>query len=960
MCGILALWSNAGQKSVKRSTVESACHTMIHRGPDDWGIEGFLHGRLWLAHRRLSILDLSPAGHQPMVSKDGRYWISYNGEIYNYREIRERLIGLGHCFVSDCDTEVLLAAYQAWGVECLQQLNGMWAFVIFDKKREELICCRDRFGIKPLYYYHGPHGFAAASEIRAILALGWVSPSVDRGAMAQFLLTGLVDGAETTCFENIYRVPAAHFLRFRRGQLSRTRYWRLPPCEQGRSVLDRATIDEFRDLFESSVRCHLVSHVPVGTCLSGGLDSSSVTAVASRQMTGQLQVFSSYFEDAECDERRYATVLARACQARDNYICPELGDLPSLLPRILWHLEEPCKALGVYPQWHVMKLASEHVTVVLDGQGGDETLAGYDFYFPIRAVDLLRQGRLLTYWQEKASTNKFPSLSNSLREMLFSWRHRVLSFPDWLSPSLRDVPMSSFEPSRQYALNAVDDKLARDLECDMLPAFLRYDDKMSMAFSVEARVPFLDYRLVEFLFSRASEIKCGGGWSKHILRRAMAGIVPDRVCWRRDKKGFPTPFRRWFRKELYPWVKALLESRLLRETELLNLAAARNLLKQHEEGFVNAENRIWRWVIAALWLEELDKLTDRSYAQPAVGRANAKTHAMHVSLEYQPTRASNPSTSLIVICRNQLDHIKRLIPRLAEQRKEVPDLEIIVSDDGSEDGTKQFLEAIASRGEIIYDWHHRLGRGLNRNRGAGLASGNVLIFIDGDVEPMRGFCQSHVDAHVKRPGPLYFSHLQLAPALGKGPVGKYRKGWQERRMKEIFRSENFGLAGLGSGVFSIGQKEFESLGGFRQQGQSYGSEDADFFARAKRSGLVFRSCSAFAYHWERVDFRTLCKKKFLDGHTRELYGFKTDQPEPVLTGDPHPAITLRRVLGTAWLRFRSSSLWRIIPNLVPVLCYLLPPGRSDEWIGFVLFQFKQEGIKYAKQGRSLPELYVDL
>jgi asparagine synthase (glutamine-hydrolysing) len=633
MCGIVGVWQNKNRSPLPSPILERMRDVMVHRGPDDKGGMSFLEGRLWLGHRRLSILDLSTAGKQPLSYADGRYWIIFNGEIYNYQSIRRELAGKGYEFCSRTDTEVILAAFDYWGHSCLEKFNGMWAFAIFDQYEKSLFLARDRFGIKPLYYYHQSGAFIFASEIRAILASELVGCSINPDAVAEYLLTGLVDGLPQTFFQDVMRFPAGHYAYFKDGQLDLEQYWSLPysaSVKTSQSI--REQVQEFRELFFDAVRLRLISDVPVGTCLSGGLDSSSIFSVASLQRSEPLKTFSSFFtETEEFDERRFFSIVAEKYKAEPYIVQPDGNQLMSLLPRIIWHLEEPSKAMGVFPQWHVMALAGNEVTVLLDGQGGDEILAGYDPYLDIRFQELARRFAWYMTWQEyRHSTDKikFRTISKhwlrhhapGLAEMMLSQRSSTPSvYESYLGLAISDHETFQCGASG-HQIDLLNDRLAKDVECNMLPALLKYEDKLGMAFSLEARVPLLDYRLVEQAFTLPSDMKYTKGWGKYILRLAMEGVLPEEIQWRRDKKGFPTPTRLWFAGEFYQDMQNLLLEGKAVKDGWLSREGVEQVLLQHRAGIRDFSWELWRLVSFEIWLSLINDLTNRSYAQPLIRR----------------------------------------------------------------------------------------------------------------------------------------------------------------------------------------------------------------------------------------------------------------------------------------------------------------------------------------------------
>jgi len=521
MCGIITVFDKK-QKIIK-SEVEKLRDLMVHRGPDDAGI--FIKDSLALAHRRLSILDLSPAGHQPM-SLNGSYLV-FNGEIYNYIELAEE----NNISLEDnhSDTFVLLSMLNKQSVDILNRLNGMWAFVYYNSKKEELLISRDRFGKKPLYYYEDSNVFIVSSEIKPILYSKYYKKEINKEAVDEYLKSGLVDGLEETFFKGIKRFPASHFaiydLKEKKFKTIK-RYYSIEESIYEVSNNEEENIQKFKELFFDAVKIRLRSDVEVGTCLSGGLDSSSIYCVASKISNKPLQSFSSRFKEKGYDEGYFIDQVIKKCPGKNHFVFPEYDNFESKLRKIIYYLEEPSKAMGVYPQWHVMELASKHIKVLLDGQGGDEILAGYDPYYVSFLADI---------------KNPIKFFSEVL-EIIDKKGIRILKY------LAKGVLGRYVKGKKEFQNSYLATTLLYDVYRNMLPALIKYEDKIGMAFSIEARMPFLDYRLVNFVFSLENRYKIEKGWNKSVLRKAMQGILPDEIAYRKDKKGFPTPFNKILEK----------------------------------------------------------------------------------------------------------------------------------------------------------------------------------------------------------------------------------------------------------------------------------------------------------------------------------------------------------------------------------------------------------------------------
>jgi asparagine synthase (glutamine-hydrolysing) len=612
MCGIAALYSprdrlNAGLLRALQSVVR-------HRGPDDEGIACFhgsdfrptAHGgpdtpadayasplpyaptrgdatdgaRLALAHRRLSVLDLSAAGHQPMCDASRDIWITYNGEIYNFIELRDELKALGHTFATQSDTEVILAAYRAWGRGCLSRFNGMFAFVMFDRARNRLFAARDRFGVKPLYYWVSPEGIVAlASEIKQFTVLpGW-RPKVNGQRAYDFLNWGLLDHTDETHFDGVFQLRGGEWLELELSDRSQLpgpgarlpvqRWYSLEPRPFSGTFEDAG--HEFRRLLTDSVRLRLRADVPVGSCLSGGLDSSSIVCVMNellREQDAQAQqkTFSACAAVKRFDERDFIDEVVRHTGTDAHYVYPGLDELFPVLDRITWHQDEPFGSTSIYAQWSVFALAAENrVKVMLDGQGADEQLAGYHNYFAPHFGGMLRGLSWMTLCREMLQTRRlhgYPlswgikqALNNVLPEPVRQPLRHLAGKPGGMAPSWLDmdrlgaVPRDPFLEAGSARAESVRAMSLSQLAATSLPMLLHWEDRDSMAHSIEARVPFLDYRLVEFVLGLPDEFKIAEGMTKRVLREGMRGILPERVRGRVDKLGFVTPEEVWVREQ---------------------------------------------------------------------------------------------------------------------------------------------------------------------------------------------------------------------------------------------------------------------------------------------------------------------------------------------------------------------------------------------------------------------------
>jgi asparagine synthase (glutamine-hydrolysing) len=618
MCGIAGILGTAADE-------RAPLLSLAHRGPDDSGwtthpahhATGAFHSVL--LHRRLSILDLSHAGHQPMATADGHFTITYNGEIYNYRELRDELASLGVEFHTASDTEVLLQAYIRWGAGCLNKLIGMFAFAIHDARRRTLFLARDCFGIKPLYYWTDGQKFAFASEIKALLNWLPIKRSVETGRLYEYLRYGTSDHGERTMWRDIKQVPAAHHLEVpldKPGTATLTRYWDLAAGETLDISFDEA-VARVRELFLQNIRLHLRSDVPVGAALSGGIDSSAIVA-AMRVVEPKTEIHAfSYIADGPVlNEERWVDLVVGHSGAQVHKVHASSDELVADLEHLIYTQDEPFGSTSIYAQYRVFRLAAEHgIKVMLDGQGADELLAGYHAFVPARLASLVRCGRLFEAHQFASNAARSPGMRGRARLWLEASRRlapRTLTrlaerwrTPTWLNTrwfAERGVDVAGFGAAA--AGLAMD--LRQSVATSSLPMLLRYEDRNSMAASIESRVPFLTPAFADFVLRLPEEyILANDGTSKCVFRAAMRGIVPDAILDRRDKIGFATPEKRWL-ESLRPWVDRALASERARAIPALNLAAVQREWDAVREGRARFDFRVWRWVNLIKWAERFD------------------------------------------------------------------------------------------------------------------------------------------------------------------------------------------------------------------------------------------------------------------------------------------------------------------------------------------------------------------
>ena len=573
-----------------------------------------------LLHRRLSILDTTVGGWQPMETPDGRYHIVFNGEIYNYIEIREELERLGHCFRSQSDTEVLLAAYAEWGTEALRRFVGMFAFALLDVHRRSVLLARDFFGIKPLFYWSQDGCICFGSEIKALLAFGLARPQANAERLLYYLRYGITDFGSQTMLASVQQVPAAHYLEIPidGGMFGEPQcYW---AAESG-SDLD-ISFDEaaqhVRELFLRSVELHLRSDVPLGVALSGGIDSSSIAA-AIRHLDGNTEIhaFSFISEDEPTSEERWVDIAGRASGAHVHKVRATADELVADLDSIMYFHDEPFGSTSIYAQYRVFGAAhAAGIKVMLDGQGADEILAGYRPYLGARLASLVRQGhwstaaQALLRFSHQHGFSMHQSLAHcadyllppSMQELPRRLAGRD-ALPAWLNrPWFEERGLGFISMTYTNAQDVLKHSLKRSVR-ETLPCLLRYEDRNSMAFSVESRVPFLTPDLVNFLGRLPEEyLIAEDGTSKAVFRKAMRGIVPDSILDRRDKVGFTTPEHRWL-SAMNGWVTTILASETARSIPFLNIDQALRKWKSVRDGRYPFSFQTWRCLNIIRWAE---------------------------------------------------------------------------------------------------------------------------------------------------------------------------------------------------------------------------------------------------------------------------------------------------------------------------------------------------------------------
>jgi asparagine synthase (glutamine-hydrolysing) len=626
MCGITGIMQFGGEARVQPETLRQMCAAMVHRGPDDVGI--YTDGAVGIGMRRLSIVDLA-TGHQPLSNEDGTVWIVFNGEIYNHASLREQLQARGHQYRTNSDTETIIHLYEEYGPECVQHLRGMFAFAIWDARRQRLFIARDRLGIKPLYYQLTSQQIVWGSEIKVVLACPGIGAQFERTVLPEYLAFGYVSGPQTF-YRGIHKLMPGHWMEVGpSGQVKIERYWDLPVTQNEPSKPESYYIQTFREMLEQAVTTHLMSDVPLGVFLSGGVDSSAVAALMTKIRRAPVETFSvGYAEDAY-SELPYARVVAQHLNSLHHEVLVSHQDFFDALPHLIWHEDEPIVWPSSVPLYFVAQLAHERVKVVLTGEGADETLAGYTRYaFTLKnaawdriyrhtvpgAIRSGIRGSIAdSTWisatvRRKLSHTFLARNGNSWASFYFDNFFSAFSESD-------QAGLLSNEVLREYAAGGAyksvleywdlssGEMLHRLLYTDIktyLVELLMKQDNMSMAASIESRVPFLDHPLVEFATNIPQNLQLGGFAGKRILKKAVEDLLPHSILYR-PKLGFPTPWSRWLAgPQLDVIRKLLLEPRSM-ERELFQPSAVERLFDEHRSGYRDHADRIWRLLNLELW-----------------------------------------------------------------------------------------------------------------------------------------------------------------------------------------------------------------------------------------------------------------------------------------------------------------------------------------------------------------------
>jgi len=633
MCGITGIYYFDSQATVDQGLLQRMTDLLAHRGPDDFGY--YRQGNIGLGHRRLSILDLSPAGHQPMSNADATVWITYNGECYNYRDFHAFLGSRGHQFRSTSDTETLLYLYEEYGPAFLEKIDGMYAFGLWDARRQRLLLARDRLGIKPLYYYYDRHHLVFASELKALLADRTVPSILNNAALSDFLHLMSIPDPETI-FQDVKKLLPGHYLLVEGGRVQAYQYWDVP-VTQPDTQRDVATLcDQFDNLFRQTVTAHLIADVPVGAFLSGGVDSSSIVAMTSRQLTQPMLTFASTFRGlSEFDESPYARQVATLCHTKHHEfnLTPNLVDA---LPKVAWHADEPFAISSSFALYFLAQMARQHVKVVLTGDGGDEVFAGYTWrhidFPPLEPAGPSLQPHVPTAFQALFGRVKALARACGLFPALQALNHSIAarlrptpapdtryvdSFICYYDHELEGLLMPEVWQAvrqawvgnitqRYYDHGVSADQLTRklytDIKSTLVSEMLTKVDRMTMAFGLEARVPFLDHRVVEWAFGIPSIYKMHGTEGKYIVKKAMERYIPTDVLYR-PKHGFNVPMKVWMKHQLSEFVHDTLSARSIQARGIFRTDKVSQLLQEHTQGKQDASNKIFVMIMLELWFQ---------------------------------------------------------------------------------------------------------------------------------------------------------------------------------------------------------------------------------------------------------------------------------------------------------------------------------------------------------------------
>lgn len=635
MCGIAGFIYKDENRSAEQSLIVKMTDAIAHRGPDAEGC--FLDGNLAMGHRRLSIIDLSEDGNQPMFSHDGKYVIVFNGEIYNYIELRDELKENGAIFHNNTDTEVIIEAYRFWGEECVKHFNGMWSFALYNREKRMVFFSRDRFAVKPLYVLEREDVIAFASEAKAIIA-AFPEENIPNYTMIYRLLNGTPeDRDEHSYYQNIKIIPGSTCCKYdiETKKFEKNKYWKVDEKEFRQKWIEgKNPVQTFKELIEDAVRIRMRADVPVGACLSGGLDSSAIVGICGKKFGLRMHTFSSIYSDKECNEKKYVDAVNEYNNTIPHLIYPE-PEKTSLLEafgKIIYHHDGPNFGASLYSQYSVMQGVYGNVKVVLDGQGADELFAGYIPYYGYRISDILNKNTLKSKLQAiklmSIITEEWPEMFDNIQSdavisaLGAKFYKKLYHKYGWLGKRVASVAnyplftkefLAKTDRTILYKENDINGvlniRLCKDVLRDSIPSLLHNEDGNSMAFSIESRIPFLDYRIVEFGLALGGEYKIRNEWTKWIIRKACKEYLPKQVVNRRNKMGFPAPFARWLREcdekeEMKRMIYAFGDRNIVPK-ETIDV-----YYRQHMSGEVDRNVILYKILVLEMWLQTCNEESD--------------------------------------------------------------------------------------------------------------------------------------------------------------------------------------------------------------------------------------------------------------------------------------------------------------------------------------------------------------
>lgn len=632
MCGIAGYINKKSERDANLQIIKKMTDAIEHRGPDAEG--RWVDKNIAIGHRRLAIIDLDETSNQPMLSHDGKFVLSYNGEIYNYIELKKELQSMGATFVTNSDTEVIIEAYRYYGVECLNKFNGMWAFSLYDIEKECLIFSRDRFGIKPLYILNREDVFAFGSEVKAILAAFPEENIADVNSIYRYISGSINENVDKRSFyQNINIFPAANYMIYnlKTHSCEFKYYWELDEKKFYKKwIKGKNPYQVFVNLFEDAIALRLRADVEVGACLSGGLDSSAIVGCASYKYGKQIHTFSSIYKDKECNEEEYIKLVNKKWDTIEHYIYPDEyeDNFTEHLKKITYYHDGPTQGASLYSQYMVMRGIHEHVKVVLDGQGADELFAGYIPYYSYYLDDLLHKRgfhnrlkaiKILTMvnkeWPEiigAVSTDVIVKLVGINNSFIFQNKARIADEQKRRTQVLFTNSFLKMIDDKYQSVNyncssRLNSKLCEDVLSRSIPSLLHNEDSNSMAFSIESRVPFLDYRIVEFAIALDGKFKIKNCWTKWIIRKSCKKYLPKEVRKRKNKMGFPAPFSRWLkegnnREEIREVIFSFANRNIVPEETI------KNLYNSHISGESDVSAVLFKYYNMELWLRTCNDL----------------------------------------------------------------------------------------------------------------------------------------------------------------------------------------------------------------------------------------------------------------------------------------------------------------------------------------------------------------